>query len=62
MMNNQPQNTDFAIFRPGIANGSELTILRKEAVAEFLENYPEYVFVETRSGYDEYIRKEHYNE
>ena len=57
-MTNQPQNTDFAIFRPGVANGSGLTILKKEAVAEFLENHPEYVFVETHNGRDEYRRSE----
>lgn len=53
----QPQNTDFAIFRPGVANSSGLTILKKEAVAEFLENHPEYIFTETSDGYDRYILK-----
>ena len=55
----QPQNTDFVVLRPGLANDSAMTILKREAVAEVLKNHPEYVFTETRNGHDYYeLQKE----
>ena len=51
----EPQNTEYSI---AIMEDGTLTILRRNALAKFLEDNPQFVFSQTRNGHDEYIIKE----